>query len=496
MPFSFEPPVLAVLLLVAGLVVLLIATLIAFAASRQSVVGLRREFGRREADLLAWIDTGRQEIERLRRGLDGYEQLCDALRHDLESERIRTAQLEVMLDRERQAMVEKIAALDRAEHRLGDTFRALSADALRQNNQSFITLAHEAMSRFQEGARDDLAQRQGAIANLLVPVSTSLQRIDDQIQSLEKERVGAYEGLRQQVSSLIETQRALREETGGLVRALRAPAVRGRWGEIQLRRVVELAGMVDHCDFFEQITLTGENGRLRPDLAVKLPGGKTILVDAKAPLDAYLDAVAATDDATRRDCLVRHARQVREHMRKLGAKSYWDQLELTPEFTVLFLPGETFFSAALEQDPSLIETGITDHGVILATPTTLIALLRAVAYGWRQEGLAQSARQIAAVGAELYKRLGDLGGHMTHLGGQLAKAVGSYNAAVGSLETRVLVSARRLRELHVAGGDGTVPEPAPIDLAPRTIQAPDLLTAVAESAMPDQVAPPTAAPPP
>ena len=301
--------------------------------------------------------------------------------------------------------------------------------------------------------------------------------MDDQIREMECRRAGAYEGLKQQVLSLLETQTQLRAETGNLVRALRTPAARGRWGEVQLRRVCEMAGMLDHCDFFEQVGVDSGNGRLRPDLVVKLPGGKTIVVDAKTPLEGYLDSVEGVagnggEDA-RRDALARHARHVREHMKQLGAKAYWDQFDDTPEFVVLFLPGENFFSAALEQDPSLIEAGI-DHRVILATPTTLIALLRAVAYGWRQERLADNAREISGLGAELYKRLCDLGGHMERLGSQLERAVGCYNGAVGSLESRVLVSARRFRDLHVAPENAEIPLLEPLDHAPRRFQAPEL----------------------
>ncbi|HSK39549.1 MAG TPA: DNA recombination protein RmuC, partial [Arenibaculum sp.] len=288
-----------------------------------------------------------------------------------------------------------------------------------------------------------------------------------------KEREGAYQGLRQQVLSMMETQKELRSETANLVRALRTPAARGRWGEIQLRRVVELAGMLDHCDFKEQASVTTEQGRLRPDMVVRLPGGKTLVVDAKAPVEAYLDAVAATDDEARRAAVARHARHVREHLKQLGAKTYWDQFQDSPEFVVLFLPGENFFSAALEHDPGLIEAGI-DNGVVLATPTTLIALLRAVAYGWRQEKLARNAREISALGADLYKRLSDLGGHMDRLGGRLADAVGCYNRAVGTLESRVLVSARRFRDLHAVPAGAELGELNPVDQSPREIQAPEL----------------------
>lgn len=421
--------------------------------------------------LAAEADFALRQNDDLRADLAERERVLSALRAELGRVQTGHAQLQTRLEQERLASAEKIALLERAESKLSDAFKALSAEALRSNNQSFLDLARTTLERFQESARGDLEQRQAAISDLVAPVRQSLEKMDGQIQTLEKERIGAYEGLKQQVLSLLDSQRELRGETANLVRALRSPVARGRWGEIQLKRVVEMAGMVDHCDFFEQQTVTGDQGnKLRPDMVVKLPGNKTIVVDAKAPVEAYLDATGSSEDAGRRDALVRHARHVREHMKQLGSKAYWDQFAASPEFVVLFLPGENFFSAALEHDPGLIEAGI-DNGVILATPTTLIALLRAVAYGWRQEHLARNAREISDLGAELYKRLGDLGGHMDRLGSQLGKAVDCYNGAVGTLETRVLVSARRFRDLHVAPNNAELPELQPLDHAPRSLQA-------------------------
>jgi DNA recombination protein RmuC len=381
------------------------------------------------------------------------------------------ARLESTLDSERKTSTEKIELLtkagDRAAEDLQNAFKALAADALKNNNSSFLQIAQETLKRFQSDARGDLDARQKAVADLVTPVRESLNKVDAQIQQMEKERVGAYGVLREQVQSLITTQKELQSETGNLVRALRTPNVRGRWGEIQLRRVVEIAGMLSYCDFAEQETITSETGRLRPDLVVKLPGGKVVVVDAKTPLQAFLEAFETNDEEARRACLANHARQVRDHMKTLSGKNYWEQFEATPEFVVMFLPGETFFSAALEQDPGLIEQGVLQR-VIPASPTTLIALLKAVAYGWNQEKLARNAQQISALGKELHERLRKLAGHITGVGTNLDRAVEAYNQAVGSLENRVLVSARKFAELGASVAED-IPELDPIETTSRAL---------------------------
>ncbi len=351
-------------------------------------------------------------------------------------------------------------------------FKALSADALARNNQAFLDLARAAFGQLQEGSRGDLEKRQQAIGELVGPVRESLDKMGERIQDLEKARTGAYATLTEQVRSLIETQTQLRSETARLVTALRAPAVRGNWGEIQLRRVVEMAGMTEYCDFTLQTSVeSGEGSRLRPDMVVRLPGGKNVVVDVKTPLAAYLEALEAPDEQTRRDRLADHARQVRAHVTALSRKSYWEQFENAPEFAVLFLPGECFFSAALESDPSLLEFGV-EQNIILATPTTLIALLRAVAYGWRQEKLAENAAEISALGKELFKRLSDMGEHWGKVGKALERAVDSYNGAVGSLESRVMVTARKFAELKAAPNGAEIAQLEPIGKRVRSLESP------------------------
>jgi len=438
---------------IAGVVGLLFGSVLAWLALRSRTAGLTARLPLMENELAA----GKADLERLQKA-----------HTDLVAGK---ARLESDLASERKTSDQKIEFFTKAGERaaadLQNTFKALAGDALKSNNSLFLQIAQETLKRFQTEARGDLESRQKAVADLVAPVRDSLNKVDAQIQQMEVARGDAYGELRAQVQSLITTQKELQSQTGNLVQALRTPNVRGRWGEIQLRRVVEIAGMLSYCDFTEQESVTTETGRLRPDLVVKLPGGKNVVVDAKTPLQAFLDAFETTDEEARRACLANHARQVRDHMKTLAGKNYWEQFDPTPEFVVMFLPGETFFSAALEQDSSLIEQGVLSR-VIPASPTTLIALLKAVNYGWNQEKLARNAQQISALGKELHDRLRLLAGHISQVGTGLDRAVESYNKAVGSLESRVLVSARKFAELGTSVADD-IPELAPIETTARAL---------------------------
>jgi len=391
----------------------------------------------------------------------------------LGSVRAEAASLAVALDLERAAAQERRSASDEVRRQLVGEFAELSRQALEQNNSQFLELADARLAHAQQSARGDLDQRTQAIEQLLTPLREQLGRYEEGLRLLELERQKAYTGLSEQVRTLTQSQDKLQSETRNLVTALRSPATRGRWGEMQLRRVVEMAGMVEHCDFEQQVSTEGSDGRLRPDMVVTLPGARQVVVDAKVPLQAFLDANDVTDEADRRAHLVVHARHLRAHVDSLAKKAYWEQFENSPEYVIAFIPGDALLAAALEHDSSLLEHAVS-HRVLLATPTSLIALLRTIASGFQQEALAENAREVQDMGRELYRRLATFGEHMARTGRSLSGAVESYNKAVGSLERNVLPQARRFHELGVVGGaDKEMPELEPVDGTARSLEAPE-----------------------
>ena len=379
---------------------------------------------------------------------------------------------EATLQAERQSHADRLATYQDAEQRLERAFQALSAASLDANARRFLDLASARFDALRGAAQHDLAERQQSIEAVLDPMRSALDKVEQTLAAVESNRQLDRGQLTTQLTSLAEGQKGLEVETRRLVQALRAPQVRGRWGEIQLRRVVELAGMVEHCDFEVQQTISAEPAVLRPDLIVTLPGGRSVVVDAKAPLLAYLDAVEATDPDAREARLRDHAAQVRAHVTKLGGKGYWEHAPESADFVVLFLPGEAFFSAALQHDPGLLEYGV-ERRVFLAGPVTLLALLRTAAYGWTQEKLAEHAQEISGLGKDLYERLCTMFEHLDELRRRLDSAVQAHNAAIGSLESRVLPAARRFRDLGVVSGKDLL-EPGPVDHQPRRLQAPEV----------------------
>jgi DNA recombination protein RmuC len=383
------------------------------------------------------------------------------------------AKTEAALEHERSSTDEKLALLEESEHRLREAFGAVSAEALRRNNEQFMVLAESRLARASTEASGDLSARQQAIESLVNPLRETLGKVESQIREVEKDRAGAYESLLAQIGTMRQTSEQLRTETSQLVTALRAPQVRGRWGELQLQRVVEAAGMLEHCDFETQETSSTDDGVLRPDLVVQLAGGKRVVVDAKVAFVGYLEAMEARDEATRNARLRAHARHLRTHIDSLAAKAYWERFDPTPEFVVCFVPADAFLNAALEQEPGLLEHAFA-RNVVIATPSTLIALLRTVAYTWRQESLARNAQQVHRLARDLYSRLATMGGHIEAVGKSLNTAVGKYNAAVSSLESRVLVTARRLNEMDVV--EGRLDAPRQVESLARSVQAPVLVT--------------------
>ena len=440
-----------------------------------------RERETRISELQRERDTRLNELQRERdTRVDALQRDHDVrvaeLQRTLTDARVEASALRERLDNERHASAEKLALLDDAQRKLGDSFRALSADALTRNNETFLEIARNVLGQQQQLAKGELETRAKEVDSLIKPLRESLDKVDGRIGELENARALAYGTLAEQVRSLAQTQQALHAETQNLVRALRTPQVRGRWGEIQLKRVVELAGMVEYCDFMQQESIEGEDGRLRPDMIVRLPNGRSIVVDSKAPLQAYLEAVEAPSDDVRADRMRQHSQQLRMHIRKLSEKAYWERLPATPEFVVLFLPGESFYGAALDADPSLLQEAV-EQRVVIATPTTLIALLRAISYGWRQETITREAQHISAIGRELYHRVRVMAQHFSDMRRALDRTVSSYNKVVRSLESRVLPSARKFKELGAVSNEDILPLDT-VDQQARELQSPELITGV------------------
>jgi DNA recombination protein RmuC len=399
------------------------------------------------AALLAWLPSHKRSLQ-------------------LREENIR---LQSELDAERRSAEEKQRSYEEARQQMGDSFNALAAEALKHNSGEFLRLASENFKHLQQQSQHELEKKEKAVENLVNPIRETLEKTERQIREMEKERQTAYGSLNKHLETMAETQRILQTETRNLVQALRRPEVRGQWGEMTLKRLAELAGMVEHCDFFEQEQVRGADGEaLRPDMIVRMPDNRQIVVDAKTPLDAYLSAMEATSDEERQSALLRHARKVRERVRELAAKSYWKQFSNTPDFVVLFIPGDQFLSAALDIDHKLLEDAMSDK-VILATPTSFVALLRAVAYGWRQQALAENAEKIRVVGEELYGRLGTFADYLAKLGRSLDSTVNHYNKAVGSFDARILPGARKFTEMGIHSKK-EIEEPSPIEKSARPLQ--------------------------
>jgi DNA recombination protein RmuC len=432
------------------------------------------------AAAVAWALAADRRAADVRRALDEQAAALAAARDALAKAQQAEAALRARLDVERTNAAEKLAVLEQARDSLKDAFAAISADLLAQNNTRFLDLAREKFGELQASATTDLASRQQAIDALVAPLRASLDKVDARLQDVDRERATSHAALAEQIRSLTHAQLALQSETGRLARALRSPNVRGQWGELQLRRVLEAAGMVEGSHFEIKESVHGEDGRLTPDVIIRLPGGKNVVVDAKVALSAFLDALECDEDEDRDQKLREHARQVKDHVVRLGNKGYWTHFQPAPDIVVMFVPGEALLSAALQHDTSLLEFSM-GKGVMLASPLTLIALLRAITYGWQQEKIARNAMEISELGRQLYDRIAKLAEHWESVGKSLSKAVGAYNGAVGTLESRVLVTARRLKDKGVSASD-ELPEVEVIDQTPRAIGTPQLNGLFDESA--------------
>ena len=384
-------------------------------------------------------------------------------------------QLETELDHERLRALEKQAALEQLNSQLKDTFNAMATEALNSNNEQFLRLAKESLGQFHIKAEGELEKREKAVENLVKPIRDALEKTEKQVERMESGRQQAHGALTKHLETMAESHRLLQSETRNLVQALRRPEVRGQWGELTLKRLAELAGMVEHCDFQEQASVQTDNGQQRPDMVVRMPDKREIIVDAKTPLDAYLSAVESVKDDERKTRLEQHARNVRARIRELSSKSYWQQFRHSPDFVVLFIPGDQFLSAALDVDHTLIEDALSQN-VILATPTSFVALLRAIAYGWRQEVLAENAEVIREVGQDLYGRLATFAEHLSRLGRSLDSSVSAYNKAISSYDSRILPGAKKFTELGVTARKQP-PRLEPVERSARHVEAPEAIPA-------------------
>jgi DNA recombination protein RmuC len=422
-------------------------------------------------ELQAQTQGSEELINEIRRQIGSKDEIIERMRREISSVEQAKTSAETKLEEAVKNVEEQKRLLERAEEKLTTTFQALSGESLKSNNKAFIELAKETLETVLSKAKGEFGEKEESVKNIVSSLNDALKRYEQQVGELEKKRASDYGSLENQIKTLVLTNQQLQKETGNLVMALRRPEVRGRWGEVTLKRVVELSGMSEHCDFTEQVSVATEEGRLRPDMVVHLPASREIVVDSKVSLDAFIDATAIADEEERKLLIEKHSQQVRNHMKALTNKKYWDQFSKAPEFVVMFIPGESFLSAALAVDHTLIEDGM-ESKVIIATPTTLIALLRAVAFGWRQELIAKHAQEIATLGKEIYDRFEPFLGHVNKTGNYLSQAAESFNRMIMSLERRIMVSVRRFKELGAAG-DKELPEAQPIEQIPMKAQLQD-----------------------
>lgn len=446
-------------LLVAGICVLAAASLGAFWAKSRAA--------RAQAEALGRSRAAEARVEELRRQIEALDADLDSLRGELSRADAARSTAEARLEGATKSVAEQRALLDEAKVRFADAFRSLAADALAHNSKGFLVLAEEKFKALSQSAQTDLESRRSAVAELIAPLSAALSEYQKEARGLEEKRLREIGTVGEQLRALAVSQGQLQNETSRLVNALKSPQVRGRWGEIALRKTAELAGMTRYCDFVEQESVDTDQGRLRPDLVVKLPAGREVVVDSKVPLGGFMDALEADSEDGRAQAMQKHAAQMRQHISRLSSKEYWNQFPTAPEFVVMFIPNDSFLAAAAEQDPGLVESALAQN-VVIATPTTFIALLRAVAFGWRQEVMTENAQRISALGQELADRMATVSAHLSDLGRAMTRSVEAYNAAVGSFENRLFASARKFRELGVEGKK-EISEPALVDYTPRQL---------------------------